>query len=990
MAKVPPVLNEYFEYQKKYSNIYDPEYTVVLMQIGGFYEIYSTDTEGVDIQKVSSLLDINLGRKNGTTASTVTAVSKNNPYMSGFPIGAINKHRRKLVNAGWTVIVIDQVTPLPNVTREVAGVFSPGTSMDDITPDSNNIVSLYITDDTDYISAGLSTFDLSTGKGIVYEAYSTKYDSNLAMDTMSKWLLNYNPKEIVIYSDCKHNSIDKFVVFLELEKKVYHVKKTIPKEFTKIKFQNDYLSKIWTKNGNMTCLEYLGLEKMQNATVSLIVLLEFAIQHNEKITLNLPLPEIYQDDTRLVLGNSAPIQLNILDNSLLETNRLRGKKMYKNLFDVIDKTSTSIGKRALRDLVLNPYIEVKQIARLYEYVDELKNDFTLYTDIELQLNNITDIERLQRKISMCTLTPMDFVRLNSSYIAIANIMKTLADNEVLEKLCDKTTQSKLKKYMKEYDDIIDIEEASKYSLVNMIGSFFKEGYDTKVDDINETIVESKSFLEATRDVLSECIESKHPIKLDYSETQGYTLKMTKKQADDLKSAIKSKKIQIQDYTLDSKDIHYNDRSKEKKVHTKNGPENQMKGVNKITFDKFTEVAETLCEEQRRISTVLNKLWVRTLKKWFETYKSLYNELVLFVAQIDIIKSNAKVAKDYNYAKPKIVDGKKGYIDIKDMRHPIIERLCTDTAYIPHDIVLGEEYDGMLLFGLNSSGKSSIMKAIGLIVVMMQCGMFVPCTKVTFSPYKALYARITSHDNIFKGQSSFSLEMVELKSILKRADEKTLVIGDEVCRGTESTSGASIVATTVDFLAQKRTSFVFTTHLHMIADLKRIKELTNVRMFHLTVMIDSKNDCLVFDRKLKPGTGPSVYGLTVAKYILDNKDFIDTSYSFMNEILKTDTDIRTSKYNRDLYVNKCQICGFGMTKYLDTHHINFQSKCKDGYSKEHPHIGKNAKCNLVILCKACHINTHLGLYEIRRWIETTNGRVLEYIKHDNYKQLQSNS
>jgi DNA mismatch repair protein MutS len=326
--------------------------------------------------------------------------------------------------------------------------------------------------------------------------------------------------------------------------------------------------------------------------------------------------------------------------------------------------------------------------------------------------------------------------------------------------------------------------------------------------------------------------------------------------------------------------------------------------------------------------------------------------------IDFLKSSAKIVTEYNYVRPKILDLDHGYIKTENLRHPIVERII-EHEYVPHNIELGKDLKGMLIYGINSSGKSVLMKAIGLSIVMAQAGLYVPASLYEFSPYNSLFTRITGNDNIFRGLSSFALEMVELNAILKRTSNKTLVIGDEVCRGTEHISGSAIVATTVIELAKTNSSFIFATHLHELSNLDEIKELTNVKSFHLQVDYDNNHDTLIYDRKIKEGSGDSIYGITVARHIIHDVNFIDHAIKIKNKLLNiSDTMIpnKKSKYNSKVYVYKCAECGKTDCQ-LDTHHICHQVDCDNGFVKDKKHIKKNQKSNLKVLCKECHQNVH---------------------------------
>ena len=277
-----------------------------------------------------------------------------------------------------------------------------------------------------------------------------------------------------------------------------------------------------------------------------------------------------------------------------------------------------------------------------------------------------------------------------------------------------------------------------------------------------------------------------------------------------------------------------------------------------------------------------------------------------------------------------------------------------------------------------------MKAVGLTVIMAQCGMFVPAKSFELSPYSSIYTRITGNDNLFKGLSSFSLEMVELNSIIKRADNMSLIIGDEVCRGTEHISGNAIVASTVVSLSESKSSFIFATHLHELIHLECIKKLNNVKAFHLSVDFDPKTDSLIYDRKLKEGSGDKVYGILVAKYIIQNKNFMDLTVKIKNELTNNfDTMIsgKTSRYNSNLYVYKCELCSKNNVRGdklpLETHHINFQKDYKNNITdkEDKEHIIKNSLANLIVICDDCHNKIHSGEVKVEQKIITSKGKKL---------------
>jgi DNA mismatch repair protein MutS len=267
--------------------------------------------------------------------------------------------------------------------------------------------------------------------------------------------------------------------------------------------------------------------------------------------------------------------------------------------------------------------------------------------------------------------------------------------------------------------------------------------------------------------------------------------------------------------------------------------------------------------------------------------------------------------------------------------------------------------------------------------MAQCGMYVPCTEFEFTIYNSVYTRITGNDNIFRGQSSFTLEMTELNSIIKRADKKTLVIGDEICRGTENISGNALVASTIIHLAKVKSSSIFATHLHELVQISKIRELKNVKAFHLSVDYDSKKDLLIYDRTLKEGSGDKIYGIIVAKYIIDNKQFMEDTLAIKNELTQDFSSMisgKKSRYNNDVYVYKCELCGKtdkdAEVSFLQTHHINYQKDCKDGFSIDKPHIQMNSKANLAVICESCHNNIHKEDIKLEKKVTSKGKKIMK--------------
>jgi len=270
-----------------------------------------------------------------------------------------------------------------------------------------------------------------------------------------------------------------------------------------------------------------------------------------------------------------------------------------------------------------------------------------------------------------------------------------------------------------------------------------------------------------------------------------------------------------------------------------------------------------------------------------------------------------------------------------------------------------------------------MKAIGLNIIMAQAGMYVAAESMSYYPYNSIFTRISGMDNIYKGMSSFTVEMTELRNILQRCDKYSLVIGDEICCGTESISGISIVASGIDTLIKKGSCFIFASHLHELTKItcisKHIKD-KSLSVKHIRITIDDKNR-IIYDRKLQDGQGSKIYGIEVCKSLDMPLDFMKNAEKIRKEVEGINKDIvknRKSRYNSNVIVDKCKICDNAAE---ETHHIVYQEKANDeGYLLNYH---KNSKHNLVALCKECHRKEHSGELKIKGYIATSNGVVLDY-------------
>jgi DNA mismatch repair protein MutS len=979
------LIDEYFEYQLNFEKKYGTE-TLVLMQVGSFFEFYGVDNNQEKIgnlQFITELLNIQLTRRN----KAILENSRSNCLMGGFPTHALKRFLPLLLNNNYTIILIEQTTEPPNPKREITQIFSPGTYIEEINKsDPNFIVSIYLTEHDCYktgssvFMVGLSAIDLSTGQNIIYQGSVNSYDKNALLEDIYRFIESNNPKEILFYSnELSKVSTNEIRQTLNSMNRIVHLHfSDIEKKFFQLSYQNAFLGKIFPNHGLLSPIEFLDFERKYEALVSYLLLLQFSYEHNERIIEKIQKPTIWEYHDHLILYHNTIYQLNIIStDSYKEANN---KCKYKCLYDIINKTSTSLGKRLLKYRIMNPITNTDILNNRYLKIENMISSGKIY-EIENILNEIVDIERLHRKISLQMLHPYEFLNLSYSYDNILKLFEYFVSDIQLMSLYDikQQTIDDFNLYIKYYKYVFDLMEMGKYGLLNITNSFLKKGIYLEIDSIQDEIEKINDFFNKECNYLSNIIEKDSDfVKVDNNDREGYFYYCTKKRADILMEKLNA--------------------SDKKKYEIR-----KFNGSNiKIVSKEIMEKSDKIIANKDNIQKIVKDKYLEILLNIENKFRLVLDEISKFVAEFDFVKSGAKCAILYNYCKPEIINkyDNKSYFSSKKIRHPIIEVINQEKSYVENDVELlkkdiknekeqkeqkEEDYcSGILLYGVNGVGKSSLGKAIGTNIILAQMGYYTASSNFIFYPYHKIFTRINGDDNIFKGMSSFVVEMSELKSILKYADSQSIVIGDEVCKGTEETSALAIVSSSIVHFSKNNVNFILATHFHKLYDLSCIKNLKNIKLYHLSVNYDSKNDIIIYGRKLEHGSGSDLYGLEIANYIIKDDNFMAFAKNIRNEVLNLQTEIvstQTSNYNKDLYVDKCMICGDnGLTYPLDTHHIVEQKIFDKNNNTESFH--KNKLANLVVLCKTHHDSVHHGNLTINGYKDTTNGLLLDYNDKNN--------
>jgi DNA mismatch repair protein MutS len=881
---VSEYISSHNEYIKKYG-----EKTVVLMQVGSFFEMYMTNNAGPNLKEISQMLNIVCTKKD----KSVLEVSIKNPYMLGFPLVASDKFITILIQNGYTVALIEQVTPPPEPKRKCTNVFSPSTFISS-TPnvDTNYAVCLYLeyesqklkkqTQINPLLCVGLSAVDVTTGKVIVEEALSTVLDNELALDLTSKFILNHSPREIFIIKNGEGRmDLDTIIEYLQLDMRICKIKK-FDSKYTKIAYQEEFLGNVYKNNKtNVSLIELLDIETKIYGTASFVMLLDYLHDYSANIINSLSMPTHNLENNNLLLGNNAVYQLSVLSHD--DSMYMSGTK-YKSLYDVVCNASTPMGKRYIKYILSNPLKNSQEINNILNHVSYMleNNNYKSYQD---KLNIMCDVEKLKRKCILNILQPYELADFIDTFDYVENIMESIKNTPLSSIRFSKEQMINLKTFNKYAKTYFNSNELKKNLLKDIKTIFFNKNVNKDIDSlVSQFNVEYDMLLEVKNKfdlILHNIKHSKSTkktknnkvkelditsITINNTKTEGYYLQM---------SALRFKSIELylkkHNNSDDEAEVSSDEDSEVSVVNSDNSQNNKinldltnfeiktLKSVTKLFVknnnkssnkDKEIDIAEI----QEQLIKMVEKVYLQELNNMHTKYDKLFDNVISFITYIDYVMSNAITADKFGYTKPNIIDNKtnklNSYIKAENLRHPIVERLI-DYEYVPHSIELGNNLTnnlkGMLIYGLNSSGKSVLMKAVGLSVIMAQCAMYVPANSFELKPYSSIYTRITGNDNLFKGLSSFTLEMVELNAIIKRADTSSLVIGDEVCRGTEHISGNAIVASTIVSLSENNASFIFATHLHELIHLECIKKLDTVKAYHLSVDFDPKTDSLIYDR-----------------------------------------------------------------------------------------------------------------------------------------------
>lgn len=960
---------EYIRLSEQYQKLYG-ENTCVFLMVGKFYEMYdyknlTTGECHTSMLRAVDLLNIQLSIKQEGGPKNEEG------YFAGVPEQSLHKYAGILTKHGWTVVVCDQKkNPAGAVTgRPVARILSPATHFEanEYAAEAPFLACLWFEETAwskgEPPSYGLVLFDLTTGELISYEGKTSGTPEVWSADTLNQIFQIYSPRELLFYwrgdeiSQPKESQLRNRLNGFGGPIHIRSGSRESQGSFETPLVREDYIAKHFTKfSGAIPIYEVLGLRNTPKKERALIGLLRFVEEHIPSALENLQGMTSWKEDNRVYLGNSALVQLN-----------MTGQRPEDCVLGLFQKPLTNQGKRIFKERILTPRCDIETLEERYDQVEELmamkKEDRQL---LEKYLRQINDMPRLHRKIETSTLQAIDVINLEQSYTAVLSLIEHLKTTKfAMYEPCVESLKAMRTLFMSYFDG-----KKARESIENQDITFLSKAEAPGTVDLEEQIAGHRQEIEKkAKEICVWASINPEAIRVETGkESHLYGYSCTNTTFNILKQVynVKKESCPLKDLELTKK-----------KASGGNLETNFLHQHN----SKILKLREKLAVSfQSDLYRLCSQYAYGSENDTFHGYSHCWSFYDDWISEIDISLSVTKTSEQNHYIRPTIIESKdSAFVDIRGLRHPLIESLTTRVEYVKHNVRLDTKTNGWLVYGMNASGKSSLMKAVGVSVLLAQAGMFVPAQEFHFSPFKNILTRILNQDNLWAGLSSFAVEMCELRDILQRADPFSLVLGDELCSGTESISATALVASGIQTLLEKKSRFIFATHLHGLTDVDEISKAgSELAIWHLKVHYDAIHDCLVYDRTLQPGAGNCLYGLEVAKAIHLPTDFLDRAYAIRRRLLGEGIQETTkgSHWNSSIVLLECERCKKKIQKELEAHHIR-ERKHAIGKFFEDGSKRDDAR-NLVVLCEACHDDVHAGKVTVGPVQQTTKGplRVIE--------------
>ncbi len=766
--------------------------------------------------------------------------------MCGVPYHAVNSYIPKLIESGYKVAICEQLEDPSKakgiVKRDVIRVITPGTIIDQDMLDEKSNNYLCCT----YLDNGFGMCyaDISTGDLYVTENIQL---SDFGIDNSKKYDLL---KEEISKINPSEIITNKLTGDDSIDEKM---------NCTEILSFNEYKS-IILKHFNVISLDSFGISDNNYAVISLGMLINYLYETQKTSPEHLKKLHFYNTGDYLYLDSGTRKNLEL-------TETVRGKKGQGTLYGVLDCTNTAMGGRQLKKWIEEPLKNIDLINNRLDAVEELYNNLMISNNIREYLKNVYDIERLLSRIVYGNCNGRDLNSLKQSLSSLPDLKIEIS--QLSSKMLSDIYES--------FDTLEDIHDLIDKSIVDeppvsvTEGGIIKEGFNDEIDKIKEITVNGKNWISELQIKERKTTGIKN-LKIGYTKVFGYYLEVTKSYLGLVPD------YYIRKQTLTNCERYVTSELKEMEAKILNADDQMMK----LEYELFLQVRQHIKGQVARIQNTAHN-----------------------IAVIDALNSLAVAAVKNNYIKPEM--NNKGYIKIEDGRHPVIEKIMRNEIFVPNDTYIdNKEHRMSIITGPNMAGKSTYMRQVALIALMAHVGSFVPAKSANICILDKIFTRVGASDDLSRGQSTFMVEMSEVSNILNNATENSLLILDEIGRGTSTYDGLSIAWSVVEYIAKKiKAKTLFATHYHELSELEsKLKSVKNYR-----ILIKDNDDKIIFLRKIARGSVDRSYGIQVANLAGLPEEVVVRAKEILKQLDNSDINNPFAKKKKNMIDDNFQISMF---------------------------------------------------------------------------------
>ena len=816
--KLSPMMMHYKSLKEQYAD------TILMYRLGDFYEMFFDDAV-----EASKILDLTLtGRDCGL---------EERAPMCGVPFHAVDGYISKLVKNGKKVAICEQLTAPGDqkgmVKRDVVRVITPGTVTDDEMLDATSN-SYLISIVTDKSGVGLAWADVSTG-----EVYVKALPSNFNLEDT---VLSISPSEIICNSKIYSEILDYESVSLG--------KLPRPQSYYDYSFDKEVAEKSILNFYNLNNLGGLGLEKGSVLVCALGGLLDY-ISGTQKRKLNhVRTPKILRSGDRMF------IDFNTKRNLELTKTLFDGSKM-GSLFWVLDRTRTSMGARALRKAIDEPFARLNDINERLDAVEDLFKNAAMREELGEALSSIHDVERLCNRIAYGTITPRGAQSIAFSLQKLVSVIYSLR-------------KAKSQRVVLLRDLIDPLEDLANHIMGALVdtppitikdGGIFRDGYSAELDSYRNARSSAKRWLSEYEAKEREQTGIKQ-LKVGYNRVFGYYIEVS------------NSNLPMVPYRFERK-------------------QTLTTGERFIT-EELKKMEEVILGAEEKALALESSLFAEIKNSLMEVVAILQTNSNA-VAELDLLYSLATTAVASGYVRPRVKDTTEDIV-IKEGRHPVVEALKRKNSFVPNDTIMTKDSKTLIITGPNMAGKSTYMRQVALIVLMAHIGSFVPAREAEICLVDRIFTRVGASDNVAYGQSTFMVEMTEMANILNNATPKSLLILDEIGRGTSTIDGLSIAWAIVEHLALKlKAKTLFATHYHELSELE--SELPGLKNYH--ILIKDNDGKITFLYKIARGGANKSFGIEVATLAGVNEKITNRAKMIMESIEDSQDSKLTTKIGANI-------------------------------------------------------------------------------------------